>query len=576
MIKHHCQTCDIYFSTKYTLEAHYDTVKHKKILENPSVKANCKSCTICGITFKSRSELITHLDSKNHKKTIERITILNNTINDICTIPIRNKKGDVIGNTMIDKEIYPLIMDNAININPHGYATIYVNGSSHFLHRYVYYDLFGKIPLDDTNIDHKDRNKLNNILTNLREVTFENNARNREKREDCTSKYYGVSKNGTNWRCSLKHNNIEHAYLYNNELHAAYHRDLLVKEFKLEDYSTLNNVECPEDFIIKTKYVKKSGLPKHISTQKNKYRCTFRGELRDKTKAGFITVEEAVLYRDQIIQTNEKQKLEDLKKDYNGPILRNSENIALFNITNINKEIVGQTLVDDDIYCYLMKYSRTLSLNKKKYVMLFINGKQERFHRWVINYFGRFKIDHIDRNPLNNQKSNLRISTDLQNAQNKSSSKNSTSKYVGIGFNKKNEKWKVQIQGEQLGNFDMEEEAVIVRNKRAQELNDEGARYPIQIYDGPTNKNQQTQINIETNEFDKQLETNSETTQSHEIHNTEKEYIMSIKKVTVLINLVKDKKLNVRNGGPITIDKIRLNNLEEHKNIIINILYPSQ
>jgi hypothetical protein len=37
-----------------------------------------------------------------------------------------------------------------------------------------------------------------------------------------------------------------------------------------------------------------------------------------------------------------------------------------------------------------------------------------------------------------------------------------------------------------LGYFKTEEEAVIVRNKRAQELNNQGATYRIEIYDGPT------------------------------------------------------------------------------------------
>ncbi len=64
-----------------------------------------------------------------------------------------------------------------------------------------------------------------------------------------------MSKNGEKWKCQLKYN-IVHSFLYNDELHAAYHHDLLVKEFKLENFSILNNVECPLDFIRKFKIPK--------------------------------------------------------------------------------------------------------------------------------------------------------------------------------------------------------------------------------------------------------------------------------------------------------------------------------
>lgn len=54
-----------------------------------------------------------------------------------------------------------------------------------------------------------------------------------------------------------------------------------------------------------------------------------------------------------------------------------------------------------------------------------------------------------------------------------------------------------------------------------------------------------------------------------------KEYIINIKKIKDLQNVIKTKKLNVMNGGTISIDKINRNNFETHKLLIIESLYPS-
>ena len=72
--------------------------------------------------------------------------------------------------------------------------------------------------------------------------------------------------------------------------------------------------------------------------------------------------------------------------------------------------------------------------------------------------------DHIDRNPLNNQKNNLRSCTWAQNSANTSKRKGScTSKYKGVYLNKKNNKWKAAIcidyVSYHLGTFDTEEAA---------------------------------------------------------------------------------------------------------------------
>ena len=54
-------------------------------------------------------------------------------------------------------------------------------------------------------------------------------------------------------------------------------------------------------------------------------------------------------------------------------------------------------------------------------------------------------IDHINRNRLDNRRSNLRISCRQQNAHNKSVYKTNTSGHAGVKWNARLEKWQVQI-----------------------------------------------------------------------------------------------------------------------------------
>ncbi len=44
-----------------------------------------------------------------------------------------------------------------------------------------------------------------------------------------------------------------------------------------------------------------------------------------------------------------------------------------------------------------------------RYVISRIHGKNVRLHRFLLDYYGDKVIDHIDRNPLNNRRSNMRI-----------------------------------------------------------------------------------------------------------------------------------------------------------------------
>lgn len=77
------------------------------------------------------------------------------------------------------------------------------------------------------------------------------------------------------------------------------------------------------------------------------------------------------------------------------------------------------------------------------------------------------QIDHEDRNPLNNQRSNLRVATKAQNNANKRKHKNSTSVYKGVSWNSEKHKWVVYVQSKNLGYFESELDAALAYDLEA-------------------------------------------------------------------------------------------------------------
>ena len=85
-----------------------------------------------------------------------------------------------------------------------------------------------------------------------------------------------------------------------------------------------------------------------------------------------------------------------------------------------------------------------------------------------------FEVDHINRNKLDNRKSNLRIATRSENCANRGSFQESSSKYKGVHWSKKTGRWEVAIRkdGKQIyiGGFDDEIAAASAYNNYARKL----------------------------------------------------------------------------------------------------------
>lgn len=117
-----------------------------------------------------------------------------------------------------------------------------------------------------------------------------------------------------------------------------------------------------------------------------------------------------------------------------------------------------------DKYCFVIKTG---------YVKLTYNGKQRFLHEILMNKPNDMCVDHINRNPSDNRRSNLRICTKRQNNINREKQAHNSSGYVGVCFNKQSNKWVARImlnnKSKQLGSFSTKEEALIARLKGEKE-----------------------------------------------------------------------------------------------------------
>lgn len=88
----------------------------------------------------------------------------------------------------------------------HGYLLIRVCSRLHKAHRLAWLYVYGSWPTDQ--IDHINRNRSDNRISNLREVTNKQNNQNRSKPSNNTSGHPGVSwyKRDSKWQAQITHN----------------------------------------------------------------------------------------------------------------------------------------------------------------------------------------------------------------------------------------------------------------------------------------------------------------------------------------------------------------------------------
>lgn len=100
-------------------------------------------------------------------------------------------------------------------------------------------------------------------------------------------------------------------------------------------------------------------------------------------------------------------------------------------------------IVDDDDYERLAQYRWT---NTQGYATRDVDRKRVFMHRLVLVTSDGTEPDHINRNPLDNRKSNLRAVTRTQNSMNRGAVANTSSRFKGVSWNRAANKWSAQIR----------------------------------------------------------------------------------------------------------------------------------
>lgn len=389
-------------------------------------------------------------------------------INMSFKIPLRNINKDIIAYTIVSECDFEILNKLKWHKNKTGYAK--GNTEPGLIHRYIYKEIM-KIELTPKNIiDHINSDRLDNRRENLRIVNHTENARNHKKQENVTSKYIGVYLNTeiNMWISRIKINESVLRASYQNEEHAAHQYNLWCIEYKL--ITAKLNILSDESIVNFEPYILpvKNGnnLPKGITMiSENRYRLHIYKNAKMIHIGYFETVEEANKIR---LEKLKEYKEIDLKNHYEKPIKLNKDNQCIIELFNKNKIKTGETIVDEDIYYELTKY--TWRLSSFGYV---INNTCGNLHRHILNYSGQDVVDHINSNPLDNRKCNLRIVTQQQNTMNKSAQKNGSSKYIGVRFHKKSNKWESNIyvnnKNKYLGLYETEIEAAKARDSATKE-----------------------------------------------------------------------------------------------------------
>lgn len=123
------------------------------------------------------------------------------------------------------------------------------------------------------------------------------------------------------------------------------------------------------------------------------------------------------------------------------------------------------TVVDEKDFAYLSQFC--WYFHKGYARRLVWKGSPVLMHREILGLKNsRMCVDHVNGNPLDNRRLNLRIASRSQNAKNQRTRPDNTSGYKGVSWHERLKMWKTQIQvnknKKHLGVFNSKEEAYMI------------------------------------------------------------------------------------------------------------------
>ncbi|ARF12674.1 HNH endonuclease [Klosneuvirus KNV1] len=354
------------------------------------------------------------------------------------------------GVALVSPEDYDEISKYSWRQDKDGYAIGNVNGKTVKMSRFI------MKPEKNQIVDHIYGNILDNRREKLKNTTTQKNNENRRiSKTKKSSKYRGVfgkkDKDKIRYRAIVSHDSQRISLgMFSNEVEAAEKFDMYIIHNNLT-HIQLNFPDKENEYknkeykpIIKTKSSNYIGVTK---TSSNKYASFIRNNYKRIHLGTFENeIDAAKKYDEYIIKNNIKSKKLNFPNEH--PNYKPNDIIKTLCET-INDTIVklivncdrgGVIKIDREDYDKIKFYS--CYVNKAGYARITINDNDLSLHRYIMNTDDPdIKIDHKDHDKLNNTKDNLRLSNDEKNAQNKKKYMKATSKYIGICYDKRNNKW---------------------------------------------------------------------------------------------------------------------------------------
>ncbi len=137
------------------------------------------------------------------------------------------------------------------------------------------------------------------------------------------------------------------------------------------------------------------------------------------------------------------------------------------------EQVVYDILIDTEDYSKIENYY--WSITPSGYVHSRTNGSSNILHRFLMNTPEHLQVDHINRNPIDNRKINLRNVEPYINARNKKISSKNTSGCQGVDYQKKENKWRARWATSpntyKQKAFETKEEAIEYRKLKEKEYN---------------------------------------------------------------------------------------------------------
>ena len=118
------------------------------------------------------------------------------------------------------------------------------------------------------------------------------------------------------------------------------------------------------------------------------------------------------------------------------------ENYIEIVLRNIQGKETGRTKIDIEDYDRVKAYKWHKSHG---YPKTYLNGKKIYLSRFIMNAPSNMVVDHINHDPLDNRKCNLRLCTQGDNMANRKVQKNNSSGVTGVTWHSRTNKWRAYI-----------------------------------------------------------------------------------------------------------------------------------